>query len=399
MAVDHLATAYPAALVGGRIRLLFPLLATMVFVIWNPDQCAAQNQNSKSSVAQALSETDDVGFAKAYSPRSFAFPQDHGAHPDFKHEWWYFTGNLQTDQGRQFGYQLTFFRIGLSLQSVPRESAWATSQIYMAHFALSDVAATRFHHRERMSRPVLGLAGSDTSPLRVWLNDWSAVEVTEGEVVHCLGCMQLRLTARDQDVAIDLLLQSTKPVALHGEQGLSRKSARPGNASYYYSLTRLRTQGTIHASGKAHQVTGLSWLDREWSTSALSNDQAGWDWFSLQLPDDVEIMLYRLRRVDGSVDPFSSGTIIRGDGETETLAADDVRIEVTDYWHSPTTDVRYPNRWRLSSQSFELEILPLLPDQELDVAVRYWEGAVSVRGDMAGRPVTGSGYVELTGYD
>lgn len=378
---------------------LCPLLATVVVALWGSEQGAAQDRNSKSSVAQALSETDDAGFAKAYSPRSFSFPQDHGAHPDFKHEWWYFTGNLHTDQGRRFGYQLTFFRIGLSPRSVARESAWATSQIYMAHFALSDVAATRFHHRERMSRPALGLAGSDTPPLRVWLNDWSAVEVTEGEVMHCLGCMQFRLTARDEDVAIDLLLQSTKPAALHGEQGLSRKSAQPGNASYYYSLTRLRTQGTIHAAGKAYQVTGLSWLDREWSTSALSNDQAGWDWFSLQLPEDVEIMLYRLRRVDGSVDPFSSGTIIRGDGETETLAADDVRLEVTDYWRSPNTGVRYPSRWRLIGDRFQLEILPLLANQELDVTVRYWEGAVSVRGDMAGRPVTGSGYVELTGYD
>ena len=364
-------------------------------------ECVAQRRNATSSVAQALAGSADIGFAKADAPREFIFPDDHGPHREFKHEWWYFTGNLSTADGRRFGYQLTFFRIGLVPHIPDRKSSWATSEIYMAHFALSDVATEQFHHRERISRPVLGLAGSAVSPLRVWLNDWSISQITQSATPRCFGCISVRLKAKDEDTTIDLVLQSNKPAVFHGDRGLSRKNAEQGNASYYYSLTRMRTQGKIKTAGETHDVEGLSWLDREWSTSALGDDQTGWDWFSLQLSNNTEIMFYQLRRVDGSVDPFSSGTLIHQDGVTTSLSANDVQVEVIDYWRSPDTGVRYPNRWRLVSEGQRLQLVidPLISGQELNVAVRYWEGAVSVRGKWADGDITGSGYVELTGYD
>jgi predicted secreted hydrolase len=343
------------------------------------------------SLAGALHAADDRGYAKALAPRELHFPADHGPHPEFRTEWWYYTGNLATAEGRRFGYQLTFFRSALTPGMLDRASAWATRQAWLAHFAVSDVDGKRFHSFERWSRGAVGLAGAQGEPFRVWVKDWTAA----GAPVF-----PMHLRAAEGDVAIDLLLQPGKPPVLQGERGLSRKSAEPGDASYYYSLTRMPTAGMVHAGGERFQVTGDSWMDREWSTSSLGKDQVGWDWFSLQLADGWDLMLYRLRRRDGAADPASSGTVIGPDGASRPLGLTDFQAESAGEWRSPRSGARYPARWRVRvpGEGLDLDVRPLLADQELDVSFRYWEGAVVITGTHRGKPVRGSGYVELTGY-
>ncbi len=334
---------------------------------------------------------DAAGFARATEPRPFVFPADHGPHPDFRSEWWYFTGNLETPAGRPFGFQLTLFRFALAPEAPGRASAWATRQSYMGHFALADIAGGGFHPFQRLARGAAGLAGAEAEPLRVWLEDW---------VVTGRGGERPRFTleAEEAGVGVRLELESTKPLVLQGERGLSQKSAEPGNASYYYSLTRLAARGRVTVAGETHPVTGEAWLDREWSTSALGPDQAGWDWFALQLEDGRELMYYQLRRRDGSVDPHSAGVLVAADGSYRRVGAGEVDLAVTGRWESPRDGALYPARWRLRVADLDLEVTPRLADQELDLLVRYWEGAVAVAGTAGGRPVSGRGYVELTGY-
>ncbi|MBI3629765.1 MAG: carotenoid 1,2-hydratase, partial [Candidatus Rokubacteria bacterium] len=243
------------------------------------------------------------------------------------------------------------------------------------------------------ARPGLVGAARLESQYRVWLEDWTA----EGAVVDG-GPTRLRAAA--EGVAIELALRSVKPVALQGDRGLSRKGPEPGNASYYYSLTRMDTTGTVAIEGEAWRVAGSSWMDREWSTSALGAGQVGWDWFALQLDDGRDLMFYRLRRRDGSTDRWSRGTLVARDGSTRPLGPDAVRVEALDTWRSPKSGAVYPSRWRLAvpAERLAVEVEPWLRDQELDLSVRYWEGAVRVAGTAAGAPVTGNGYVELTGY-
>lgn len=365
-------------------------------------------------VAEAL-VGDAEGYARAESPREFEFPRDHGPHPDYRTEWWYFTGNLEAVDGRRLGYQLTFFRSALAPEMPSRSSAWASRQAWMAHLAVTDVADGSFRAFERFSRAGPGLAGARARPLRVWLEDWWVAAVNGGEgseegrdTARATAAAEswrspafpARLRAGEGGVALDLRLAPGKPPVLHGESGLSRKGSEPGNASYYYSLTRLETRGTITLDGREHPVRGLSWLDREWSTSALEEDQVGWDWFSLQLTDGWDLMFYRLRRRDGSTDRHSAGSLVDSGGARAALEVDAVELEVTDTWSSPAGDVTYPSRWilRAPGHDLELRVEPLVADQELDLTFRYWEGAVSVRGTHRGRRVEGTGYVELTGY-
>lgn len=344
------------------------------------------------SVAEALGGSPGSGFARATAVRRFSFPADHGPHPGFRAEWWYFTGNLKTAEGRRFGYQLTFFRVALKPEPAARKSRWGAHEVYMAHFAVTDVAGKKFHHAERFSRAALGLAGAGGSPLAVRLEDWSAVETAANP-------WSMQLAARDGDLAVDLNVSSLTPVVLNGDGGLSRKGSKPGNASYYYSIPRMETSGAIRIGAETFAVSGLSWLDREWSTSALEQNQVGWDWFALQLDDGRSVMFYRLRRDDGTIDPFSSGTLVAADGTFRHLAGEEVQAAATAWWTSPASGTRYPSRWRLQvpKEQLDLEIVPLLADQELLTSVRYWEGAVAVREVSAGHPV-GSGYVEMTGY-
>jgi len=238
-----------------------------------------------------------------------------------------------------------------------------------------------------------GLAGAQGAPFRVWLEDWAA----DGSGP---GALPMRLRASQDGVAIDLALEGGKPLVLQGDRGLSQKGQKPGDASYYYSLTRMPTHGTVRVGGAAFEVAGLSWMDREWSTDALGAAAAGWDWFALQLDDGRDVMLYLLRRRDGSVDPFSAGTLVGADGAVTTLAAGDVRVEATAHWTSPRSRVRYPARWRLSvpSAALALDVTPRQSDQELNVGTRYWEGAVAITGSAGQQRIAGQGYVELVGY-
>jgi predicted secreted hydrolase len=361
----------------------------VALVVWWPGGVRPPIQ-ATVAVREALAE-DRAGFSRALAPRPLSFPEDHGPHPDFRTEWWYYTGNLQTAGGRHVGFQLTFFRVALVPAAEPRASSWATPQLYFAHFAVTDTAGRRFHAARRVSREALGLAGAEAAPFRVWVEDWS----TEGDGASA------RLRASDGEVAIDLGVSAAKPVVLQGEQGLSRKGPEPGNASLYYSYTRMLVRGVVRLGGETLDVSGEAWMDREWSTSGLGAGVAGWDWFAVQLDDGRELMFYQLRRHDGTRDPFSAGTVIAADGTSWRLEAGDVRVEVLEHWTSPQSGVRYPARWRLSVPSAELlrlELTPRLADQELRVGMRYWEGAVAVSGSAAGRPITGRGYVELVGY-
>ena len=298
---------------------------------------------------------DSAGFARALAPRTFSFPRDHGPHPGYRTEWWYFTGNLDTAQGRHFGYELTIFRVALSPSPIARASQWAADAVYMAHFAVSDVAARSFRAFERFARGALGLAGAQASPFRVWVEDWSI----EGSGPDALP---MRLRAAEDGFGIDLALNSAKAPVLQGERGLSQKSAQPGNASYYYSMTRMPTTGSLRLGEETFRVSGLSWMDREWGSSALAADQVGWDWFALQLSDGRDLMFYRLRRRDGSTDPWSAGSVVDQDETVHRLSRADVRIEVLDRWRSPS-GVRYPARWRLSvpEEGLDLEITPISP--------------------------------------
>jgi predicted secreted hydrolase len=375
------------------LLILLGVLGAGVYLLARPDE--PRSPRASLSVAGALRTADDRGYAKAIELREFSFPADHGPHPEFRTEWWYYTGNLETAAGRRFGFQLTFFRSALAPEMPERRSSWATREAWLAHFTVSDLDGERFHSFERWSRggPV-GLSGARGRPFRVWVEDWSA-EGSGG------GVFPMRLTARQEDVGLDLFLEQGKPPVLQGERGLSRKSAEPGNASYYYSLTRMPAKGTIRLGGGSFAVTGLAWMDREWSTSSLGADQTGWDWFALQLSDGSEVMLYRLRRKDGSADPASSGTLIGLGGQSRTLSLRDFTLEDLDRWRSPRSGAAYPSRWRLRipSAELDLEVRPLLADQELDVSFRYWEGAVEIEGTRGGEPVRGRGYVELTGYE
>jgi predicted secreted hydrolase len=389
-------------------RIIFLLAAAfsiLLLLVWWPpfnfplDTDPAADYSFSSTISRkddAFSDTlskNGEGFARALKPREFSFPNDHGPHNAYRTEWWYFTGNLKNADNRRFGYELTFFRFALSAKTAASKSAWRTNQIYMAHLTLTDVKDERFYTDERFSRAGNDLAGASNNKYRVWLYDWSAA--TEGD-----EDFPLRLSAKSDEFAIDLLLNSKKDYVLQGEQGLSRKSPEPGNASYYYSYTRLPTEGHISIAGNKFSVTGESWMDREWSTSSLSEEQSGWDWFALQLLDNSELMFYQLRRKDGLPDSNSAGSFTLADNSQIPLKVKDVAIKILDHWQSPHSKVTYPSRWRLTipGQNLEIDVVPLINDQELNVSYRYWEGAVTVNGTKNGKSISGQGYVELAGY-
>jgi len=371
--------------------------AAVAYALW-PARRGAERSGvgATLAVSAALGAGDASGFARARAPHAFSFPADLGPHPDFRTEWWYYTGNLESAAGRHFGFQLTFFRTALAPPAVgdaATGSAWSTRQLYVAHFAVTDTAGRRFHAWSRLERAALGLAGARPHPFRVWLDDWSAE--SDGP-----DGLPVRLRAAEGSIAIDLTLASDRPVVLQGDHGLSQKGPEPGNASYYYSRTRMTARGTVRAGAEAVPVVGLAWMDREWSTSALGPDLVGWDWIALQLDDGRDVMVYRLRRRDGGTDPHSAGALVSAAGATRALAPAEVTLDALEHWTSPRSRVRYPSRWRLAmpGAGLDLVITPRLADQELIVGTRYWEGAVRVEGTAAGRPIGGRGYVELVGY-
>lgn len=333
-------------------------------------------------------------YRKAIAPQDWHFPADFGSHNDYQTEWWYYTGNLKTPEGRPFGFQLTFFRqaIAPTLTTASTQSGWRTNQIYSAHFTVSDIEGNSFYPDERFSRNVIGLAGAETNPYRVWLNNWSATELEPG-VVH--------LQAQSDDVAIDLIVRQTQPPVLQGDRGLSIKGLEPGNASYYYSLVQQPTTGTITVKGNTFEVQGKTWKDHEYSTSALTAGTVGWDWFSIQLNDGSALMLYQLRHEDGTPEVTSAGTFVSTSGETIHLTPDDWSLSVLDTWKSSRSKAVYPAQWQIQIPRLNLSLQgrSLLADQELNTSTAtYWEGATAFRGTLQDQPIQGEGYVELTGY-
>ncbi len=334
-----------------------------------------------------------AGFENATPGRILGFPKDHGKHPNFKTEWWYFTGNLDAQTGEQFGFQLTFFRFALLPTQSKSNSAWAIGDIWPAHFAITNVDKQEFYFTELMSRTGPALAGAPNNDLDVKVKNWGAKR--EGE--------SIRIQANEGDYAIDLDLRSNKPIALHGDGGFSKKSGKGDQASYYYSFTRLDAEGTLTYKGKVFNVTGLAWMDHEFGSSILETMQVGWDWFSLQLSDGSELMVSYIRNKTGGFErPF--GSFIAKDGTITDLASKKIVVKNTGKWRSPKSKAEYPSGWEIQAPELDiaLEIQPLLKNQELVTAnstgIAYWEGAVKVTGKREGKEISGRGYVELTGY-
>lgn len=369
------------------------LFLVIAYGIYQNGKNGEVQSNLKLASASSLRSTNISGFKRASQLTPIVFPDDFGPHTDYQTEWWYYTGNLKTAEGRHFGYQLTFFRRALlpTDQSPVRSSHLATNQVYMAHFALTDVVDKRHYAFEKLGRGAGEIAGAQAVPYRVWLEDWFVEEIHPGVY---------RLYAEQDGIELDIYLTSLKEPILHGLQGYSQKGIDPGNASHYYSQTRLASQGSISIQNRQYQVNGLSWKDHEYSTSALSAGQIGWDWFSIQLDNQYELMVFQIRREDGTIDPFSSGTLVTPDTEPIHLSKEDFTIEVLDNWTSPRSQAIYPSMWKIQvpSHNLALEVNPYLKDQELNLTYIYWEGAVAVFGEQNGQSVSGSGYVEMTGY-
>lgn len=334
-------------------------------------------------------------YRRALPGYRFQFPQDHFSHPEFKTEWWYYTGHLQTADGERYGYQMTFFRVGTEGgRSAVNPSRWTVRDLFLAHFAVSDLNRERFHFTDRLNRGALGGAGASTEALKVWNGDWRLE--AEGKA-H-------RLQAKDEKFTLDLTLSPLKPPVVHGKGGVSQKGEGAGYASHYYSLTRLESAGTITVNGRTRRVEGWSWMDHEFGSSLLREEHEGWDWFGLQLDNRVELMFYLMRRRGGDSDPHSSGTLILPDGASLPLTLSQVQVRPTGTWQSPRSKATYPMGWEIQipDHGITLTLTPSFPDQELDTQkstrVIYWEGSVEIRGQYQGTSVAGQGYVELTGY-
>ncbi len=323
----------------------------------------------------------------------YEFPRDHRIHPEFKTEWWYFTGHLADESGHHFGYQLTFFRQGLRPPgTTATTSRFVVDDLKFAHFAVSDIAAQCFHCEQKIGRGAFGEAGFGAEGKLAWIEDW-ALELKDD------GTFALR--AKGTNAALDLHLASTKPWVIHGENGVSQKADGEGRASHYFSGTRMATDGTLAIRGKSLRVTGESWLDREWATNQLTPGQVGWNWFSLQLDDGSELMLYQMRTRGGGLDPNSSATFIARDGTAQHLRREDYQLTPLREWKSPQTGGRYPIAWQLTvpKLGMQLRIETPLAAQELVLQpIVYWEGLIDLTGTRAGTAVRGHGYMELTGY-
>lgn len=329
-------------------------------------------------------------FRPALPGYEFVFPRDHGSHPEYRTEWWYYTGHLRTESGRRYGFEVTFFRAGVSRE--PRGSAWDLRDLAPAHFAVTDVEENDFRFYEKLNRASVFTAGAAEGKLDVFNEAWRATTNPDGS---------WRLIAKEGSDALDLILRSRKPPAVHGQNGISVKAQGEGFASHYYSMTRLEAAGTINGQ----RATGQAWMDHEFGSAALRENQQGWDWFSIQLDNDAELMLYIIRRTDGTPDVTSSGSLIASDGRVIHIRHDQLRITPLARWKSPKSGATYPVRWRVEVPSFNvaLSVNPLMNAQELltkaSTRVTYWEGACDVTGTFGGVAVRGEAYVEMTGYD
>ncbi len=343
--------------------------------------------------AGAESASQPGGWREAEAGYRYSFPRDHSSHDEYGIEWWYYTGNLQTKAGRRFGYQLTFFRVGVDRIPV-NPSRWAVRDLYLAHFAISDIARDSFHSFERINRAAIGWAGADSASYRVWNDDWEAR----------LHGQDHLLSAKDEGYELSLKLGPAKPEVIHGEGGISQKGAAAGNASHYYSMTRLQTSGSLTIGGESFEVAGLSWMDHEFGTSFLEVEQAGWDWFSIQLEDGRDLMVFQIRRRDGSIDPHSAGTLIEAGGRATHIPRDELKLIPGEAWRSAASGASYPTVWTIELPHYDLSlrVLAAIDDQELrtteSTGVTYWEGSVVIEGSSSDKPVRGSGYLEMTGY-
>lgn len=376
--------------------------------------------NASLEVGELLSASDTSGFKRAFKEIDFDYSRDIGNHPGWKTEWWYFTGNLKTKNGRLFGYQFTIFRHTLKDK---RNSI--SNEIFMSHIAVSDISNKKFYSAERIERQIPGLSGADTFQLSVFIHNIKAIGKYENGVLNAtISTIPLKADSLDKSILDKYLsdkrngknqksifrnqaeefdfifnLSSSKAPVKQGVNGLSQKSVSPGNASYYFSFSRLETSGIIRIGNEEFEVVGVSWFDREWSTSALSSDQAGWDWFSLQLNDNSELMFYRMRLKNGMPDATSRGIYILPDGNISPIQMNEIIYKETQYWKSPDNR-NYPIAWNfeIDKLGLELLIIPYFENQLHQLSVQYWEGAVRVNGSKNGSQLNGSGYVELTGY-
>ena len=333
-------------------------------------------------------------YKQALPGYNYAFPRDHASHDDYKTEWWYFTGHLATNTGTKYGYELTFFRTGVD-QDTPVSSAWNLKNIYFAHFAITDPDKQKFFYAEKLNRSGLSSAGAREDTCHVYNQLWS---------MELLGDTFV-LRADVPEYGIHLAMTPNKKPTVHGLNGVSQKASCKGCASHYYSDTKLQTTGTIYVDGKASSVKGSSWMDHEFGSNQLTKEQVGWDWFSLQLDNGEELMLYLMRRKDNSIDPNSSGTLVRADGSSRHLNLADFSVKATSSWTSEKTGGIYPMNWLVSvpSESIQLTVTPVMKDQELAKTPRtnvtYWEGASQVTGTIHDKAAKGNAYVEMTGYD
>ena len=328
-------------------------------------------------------------FKVALPGYAYQFPRDHFDHPDYQTEWWYYTGNLKSPDGHRFGFELTFFRRGIARDTNP--SPWHIHDLYMAHLALSDLSDHHFYHAERINRAGPGIAGVNQQSGLIWNGNWQAHLDNDRQQLRGIG----------EDFDLNLNLKTDKPPIIHGRNGISQKAEGAGHASHYISFTRLLTSGSIELDGTTYQVLGTSWMDHEFFTESMDSTETGWDWLGLQFDNNTELMLYRLRHKDGTVDPYSSGTYIDARGQSFFFSAKDFAMTQSgDNWTSPQTKATYPIRWHVSIPSLDLDfnVATPLPNQELSSAIgwSYWEGAVDVTA-QAGGP-RGVGYLEMTGY-
>lgn len=371
------------ALLDRRVLVLAALaFSTVIFPFTNvilPAACAEQADNY---------------YKKALPGYKFAFPRDHASHEAFKTEWWYYTGHLKSDDGKKYGYELTFFRSGISPSENSQPKTKEHSNVYLAHFAISDISNKKFLFYEKLTRSGLSLGAASSSVLHLYNDGWRVDEAGDA----------MMLTADAEKAGIKLLLNSKKPPVIHGKDGVSQKADCVGCASHYYSLTRLETKGLLFIDGKEKRVTGSSWMDHEFGSNQLTEEQIGWDWYSLQLSDNSELMLYMMRKRDGSIDKNSSGTIIGADGKAEHLSLSQYKVRAKSKWLSPLSKGNYPMNWEIEipEKQIKLQVNADFNNQELvtkrSTDVTYWEGASSITGTKMGKPITGEGYVEMTGY-
>ncbi len=323
----------------------------------------------------------DFAYRPALPGYRYQFPRDHFEHPEFRTEWWYYTGNVRDAAGKRFGFELVFFRQGADIRDKTDKSAWRVDDVYLAHLALTDIDGKRFYYTERLNRAGPGIAGASFEKRRIWNGNW--FEAWNG--------LNQTLEAVAEDFRFTLHLSPATPPIIHGENGVSQKASGPGRASHYVSFPRLGVNGRLVLGGVPHDISGTAWMDHEWFTQQLDATQAGWDWFSVQFEDRTELMLFELRRKDGGIDPYSSGTWIDRDGRARHLRRDDFTLQPVEYWS------RYPVKWRIQVPSLriDLDCQAAIPDQELSSRqTTYWEGAVTYSGSAKG-----VGYLEMTGYN